>query len=199
MQTLLDFADKHPDHARAGEFLFDAAQIAERDGQFDQATELWERWPISTRAMKMPRAPCFWPGSPAIAPENMPRTSHLRAACGAKPSDRKRTAALLWTGKAQQAQNNASGARQSWEQAQNIDPTGYYSERAREILRNRTPFTSPIAYDLAYDQPSERIKADEWVRADFEFTPRDRPFRPGRTGQRPGCDPRERALAVGTI
>jgi tetratricopeptide (TPR) repeat protein len=43
VQTLLDFVDKVSAHSRAAEFLFDAAQVAERDGNLQQAAELWKR------------------------------------------------------------------------------------------------------------------------------------------------------------
>ncbi len=172
VQTLLDFADNNPSHPRAGEFLFDAAQIAERDGQFDQASDLWERMANlypgdenALRALFLAGITRYRAGDYAAA-----QATFERLVTQNPPIDQ-RTAAMFWTGKAQQAQNNLEGARQTWEQTQNIDPTGYYSERSREILRNRAPFTPPIAYDLAYDLASERIKADEWVRSTFNLPP----------------------------
>ena len=43
VQTLLDFIERAPTHSRVDEFLFDAAQIAERSGDLAQASVLWER------------------------------------------------------------------------------------------------------------------------------------------------------------
>jgi len=43
VQTLQDFTNQFPTHPRSSEFLFDAAQVAERAGELEQAAELWER------------------------------------------------------------------------------------------------------------------------------------------------------------
>jgi soluble lytic murein transglycosylase len=60
-----------------------------------------------------------------------------------------------------------ASAQANLEQAAGTDPTGYYSERARDILRSLEPFTPPQTYDLAYDLEAERLKADEWMRTTF--------------------------------
>ena len=172
IQTLLDFVAENPDHPRAGEFLFDAAQIAERDGQLEQASELWERmhnlYPNdenANRALFLAGLSRYRAGKFQEAQDTFQRLLDLN------PPIEDRTASLFWIGKALRAQGNEEEARLTWEKAQNIDPTGYYSERAREVLRNRPPFTSPIAYDLAFDQESERQKADEWMRTTFGLAP----------------------------
>jgi soluble lytic murein transglycosylase len=60
-------------------------------------------------------------------------------------------------------------ARSSWETAAAIDPTGYYSERARDILHDRSPFSPPQAYDIGFDLQAEREKADQWMRETFDL------------------------------
>jgi soluble lytic murein transglycosylase len=59
----------------------------------------------------------------------------------------------------------------AWEQAAQRDPTGYYSERANELLQGREPFNPTRPYDLAYDLNQERPKAEEWLRATFSIAP----------------------------
>ena len=78
-----------------------------------------------------------------------------------------RAAAYLWMGKALNAQGDQAGARSHWELAANADPTGYYSERARDLLSNRPVFTPPQIYDLVFDPSAERIQAESWLRAQF--------------------------------
>ena len=63
------------------------------------------------------------------------------------------SAAYLWIGKVQNAQNDLNGAQASWQEALQKDPTGYYSERARDLILNRKAFSSPAMVDLAINLP----------------------------------------------
>jgi len=60
-----------------------------------------------------------------------------------------------------------TSAESNWRKAAEIDPTGYYSERARDILHNREPFTPPIEYDLISDAIKEKKKAETWIKTTF--------------------------------
>ena len=76
---------------------------------------------------------------------------------------------MLWIGKAQNALGDSESARQTWEAAAGVDPTGYYSERARDLVHGREPFASPESYDLTYDHQLERQRAEDWIRSGFEL------------------------------
>jgi soluble lytic murein transglycosylase len=78
-----------------------------------------------------------------------------------------RAAAQFWIGKVHQAVGDTASARAAWSQAANLDPTGYYSERARDLLLSRSPYTSPRNYDLGFDAPAERFEAEAWLRTTF--------------------------------
>ncbi|MGB9669453.1 MAG: transglycosylase SLT domain-containing protein, partial [Anaerolineales bacterium] len=53
--------------------------------------------------------------------------------------------------------------------AVNVEPTGYYSERARDILLGQAPFTSPKTVDLSIDLVGERQQAEQWLRTTFQI------------------------------
>jgi soluble lytic murein transglycosylase len=53
--------------------------------------------------------------------------------------------------------------------AANTDPTGYYSERARDILAGNPPFTPPQVFDLAVDWATERAEAQSWLQTTFSL------------------------------
>jgi soluble lytic murein transglycosylase len=55
----------------------------------------------------------------------------------------------------------------TWRQAAQIDPTGYYSERAKELLAGGTPFTPSADYSLTYDEQGERAEAENWLKSTF--------------------------------
>jgi soluble lytic murein transglycosylase len=170
IQTLLGFVTAAPDHVRAGEFLFDAAQVAERDNQLEKAAELWERdftqyptYELALRALFLAGISRYRLGDYAGAFNTF--TSLANSA--AKLEDR--AAAYLWQGKAKDVLGDKTAAKAAWELASNIDPTGYYSERARDLLRSRPPFAPPQAYDLSRDIATERTQAEAWMRATFNL------------------------------
>ena len=57
----------------------------------------------------------------------------------AVPEDQAR--AYLWIGKTQDKLGSTTDRQNAWQQAQNADPGGYYSERASDLLMGRSPFT----------------------------------------------------------
>ncbi len=63
----------------------------------------------------------------------------------------------------------SNSARASWAEAAGVDPTGYYSERARDLLDGRTPFTPPQDYDLVIDWEDRRLQAEDWLRNTFSM------------------------------
>jgi soluble lytic murein transglycosylase len=47
------------------------------------------------------------------------------------------------------------------------DPTGYYSERARDVLLSRSPFNASSVFDLGFDLENEKREAETWLRNTF--------------------------------
>jgi soluble lytic murein transglycosylase len=79
--------------------------------------------------------------------------------------------AYLWVGKAQSAQGLKDEAAASWQAGAALDPTGYYSVRANELLAGSAPFTSQD-YELpGFDWAEEREKAESWLRVVFDLEP----------------------------
>ncbi len=168
VQTLLDFVDKVSAHSRAAEFLFDAAQVAERDGNLQQAAELWKRvadeYPSDERSSRA----LFLSGIAQYRRQDHTEAMHtFQRYLSIAVTLEERAAANLWTGKAQYALGDQEAARSSWGTAASIDPTGYYSERARELLQARQPFTPPLGFDLSFDIEVERSKAEAWMKTTF--------------------------------
>jgi soluble lytic murein transglycosylase len=169
-KTLLDFVAAVPAHPRAAEFLFDAGRVAERDGRLLDATQIWQRMPAE------------YPNS-----EYVFRALFLSAIChyrlGDFPSAQtvfwqaqslaitpaERAGAYFWAGKSQAAQGDSVAAQATWQQTVSIDPTGYYSERARDMLNDRSPFTPPQLTDLGIDHQSELRLAELWMRTTFNY------------------------------
>jgi soluble lytic murein transglycosylase len=80
-------------------------------------------------------------------------------------------ASSFWIGKSQNSMGDPNSARVSWETAVQLDPTGYYSERARLILTNQAPLSASNSFDLGYDLTRERQEAVNWMISTFNLPP----------------------------
>ncbi|MFO8035283.1 MAG: tetratricopeptide repeat protein [Anaerolineales bacterium] len=168
VQTLLEFVDINPYHGRAPEFLFDAASVSEREGKLEQAASLWKRvyneYPTSSYANRA----LFLEG---IMYARMNATSEALSTFNlyqqASQNIEEEAQAYFWIGKIHQTLGNNEAAQSAWSRAANVDPTGYYSERARDLLQGREPFQPPQDYDFGYDIEKEKREAEEWMRAAF--------------------------------
>jgi soluble lytic murein transglycosylase len=171
-QTLLDFVRVVPAHPEAAAFLMKAARLMEQKDQPQEAISLWRRladeYPGSTLA---PEA-LFLAGVTSYRIANYAQAltlfqKNLIFAADAEGQAR----AYFWIGKTQEKLGETTGAHEAWQQAQSLDPAGYYSERAREVLEGAAPFTAPDVYNPETDMDAEREEAISWLRITFELPP----------------------------
>jgi soluble lytic murein transglycosylase len=167
-KTLLDFVQAAPNNAQAPTELFEAGRIYERENKLDDAAAAWERlvseYPTSDdsfRGLFLAGICRYRQGNLSDARLTFERAFLLATA----PADK--AAASLWIGKAQKAQGQAQAAEASWQQAASLDPTGYYSVRAQDLLSGRAPFAPPAQVDFGIDQTGERADAEKWLRSTF--------------------------------
>ncbi len=168
IKTLLDFVAAYPNHFRAAEFLYDAADAAERNNQLEQASALWERVAGEYPGYEKAQQALFLAGIAKYRLGDYQGALPLfQRALASAYSLEDRSQASFWVGKAYYALKDLPSAQSTWEITASIDPTGYYSERARDILRNRAPFSPPQEYDLSINRNAERAEAEAWLRATF--------------------------------
>jgi soluble lytic murein transglycosylase len=170
-QTLLDFVSTAPTDPQAPNYLFEAGRIYERGNILDKASATWDRlateYPAADRAylgIYMSGITHYRAGNYADALQSFQRGLLLADAAADKAS------ASLWIGKAEEKLGDAEAAQTAWQQAAAADPTGYYSERARDLLLNRAPFTNTDEIDLGFDLNTERPEAETWMRNTFNLT-----------------------------
>ena len=169
-QTLLDFVSRAPTHQRAAEFLFDAARVAERDQRLEEAARLWERIPTEyptshyvLRSLMSAGLARYRLHDYASAQTDFWRAQSLAM------SQSERSEAYFWLGKAAAAQGDDSTAQANFQQTVALDPTGYYSERARDLLASLPPFAPPAVFDLGQDRATEIRQAESWMMQTFDF------------------------------
>lgn len=167
-QVLQDFVSLNPYHPRAAEFLYDAGRVEELTGDLETAAALWKRvfdeYPTSTYG----RLSLFKSGICQVRLGNYTRALERFSTYRDASADfEELSQALFWIGKVHQQMGNPEAAAAAWQEAANADPTGYYSERARDLLQNREPFSPPLDFDFGYDVQAEKRQAEEWIRSSF--------------------------------
>jgi len=170
VQTYLDFVDAAPTQPEAVDYLMTAARLLEQDDRLEEAAQVWQRvadeYPDSTQtslALFLAGIAQYRRGDYHMALPIFQRSLLLST----EGEDQAR--AYLWIGKTQGQLGDEPSKQAAWQQAQSIDPTGYYSERARELLIGQTPFNAPPSYNIDIDLESERADAAAWLRVTFEL------------------------------
>ena len=169
-QTLVEFVEEAPLHARAAEFLFDAGSVHERAGRLQRAATVWEQVGLEYSRSDQAFRALFLAGITRYRREDY-RAAHalFQQALPLARDLSEKSAATFWSAKCLQAQGESDAARAAWEEAAAVDPTGYYSERARDLVAGVPPFTPPQEYVLSFDPNSERAEAEAWIRTVFNL------------------------------
>jgi soluble lytic murein transglycosylase len=171
-QTWLDFVKAAPQSPSAAEYLFSAARTLERGSRLEEAAGVWERIaneysssPNVVDALHFAGITRYRLGDYDTAIVDFQRILLLAT----EKEDQAR--ANFWIGKAQQARNDLPAAASAFQAAQNLNPTGYYSERAGDILAGRKPFEVPIGHSFGVNLEAERPEAEAWLRTTFNLSP----------------------------
>jgi len=167
-QTYLDFVDAAPTQPEAVDYLMSAARILERNDRLEEAALVWQRvadeYPDSaqtSQALFLAGIVQYRRGDYHMALPIFQRSLLLST------QKEEQARAYLWVGKTQQQLGDESAKQAAWQQAQAIDPSGYYSERARDLLTGRAPFEPPSTYNIEIDLDAERADAAAWIRVTF--------------------------------
>lgn len=171
-QSLLDYVKAYPNNSNAPSNLNYAARIQDWDNQLEAAAETWQRLAIEYPGNELVIDALFNAGIELYRLADYEKALVVfqkDLIFSSLPADQAR--AYLWIGKTQQSLSDMNGASQSFQLAAGLDPTGYYSERSRDLLLGRALFDAPIQYDLNYDITNERSEAEAWIRVTFNLPP----------------------------
>jgi soluble lytic murein transglycosylase len=169
-QMLNEFSSQNPDHPRAAEFAFDAARITERSGNLQEAAALWDQLALSHPSSPLAYRSLFLAGITQYRLRNYDQARVIfERTLGLAVTPAEVAASNLWLGKADEVLGEPVTARAAWERASIADPTGYYSERARDLLLERKPFEPPSAFDSGIDWDAERAAAEKWLRETYNL------------------------------
>lgn len=169
-QTLLDFVATAPQDSMAPGFLYKAGWLYEYGNFLDQAAVTWERLATDYPSAEQASSAIYLTGITRYRQQNYDAAlSAFQRSLLLASTPVDTSSAYLWLGKTQLIMNDPVSAQTSWQQAVQKDPTGYYSERARDLLINRAPFTACPVFDLAVDLGAEKQEAIAWMRKTFNL------------------------------
>ena len=171
-QTLLDFVANNPTHSEAPRLLMNAARLMERNEGEDEAVELWlslaETYPGSPYAADALFLAGIVTYRQGKYKEALTHFERLLILISDSAEDKAR--AHFWIGKTQAQLGNLAEAQTSWQQAQAANPSGYYSERAQDLLMGiAEPFAVPDIYHPEVDAAKELAEAASWIRITFDL------------------------------
>lgn len=167
-QTLVEFSHTTTDANTAAQALLNAGRIYERAGLLDQAADTWEAIANGYPGSDLVPQALFWAGIVRYRAGNYEQALVIfqrSMLFSLTPEDQAR--ALFWSGKTQDALGDDASAQAYFQQAAALDPAGYYSLRAEDMLFDRLPFDPPPAYSLPTDLDAERAAAEAWLRVTF--------------------------------
>jgi len=167
-QTLQNYVSLYPTSSQAADFLFQVGRLQERNNKLPEAAATWERIIKDYPDASMGSRGLFLAGITQyrLSKFNEALTIFQRyLVLSTLPDDQ--AGALLWIGKSQQKLGKDKDARDTWTQATEKDPDGFYGSRCRELLLNLPPLAQFGKYDFTYNLDDERPLAETWLRNTF--------------------------------
>ena len=171
-ESLLEFTINYPAHSNAPYYLNSAARILERDEQLESASSKWQQLAVNYSTSELVPDAMFNAGISLYRLGAFDRALTIfqkDLIFSSLPEDQAR--AYLWIGKTQLALVDNNAAQRSFQLSAGLDPSGYYSERARNLILGIPNFEPPLTYNLSYDIISERSEAETWIRITFNLPP----------------------------
>jgi peptidoglycan lytic transglycosylase len=166
--TYLDYVTRYPSAGESPGFLYEAGRILEYEGLLEESAAIWVRLIDDYPSNELSYRALFKAGIVNYRLKHYDTAQIIfQRAMVLAVSNADQAAANLWIGKTQQVLGDQSAATSSWEQAAQIDPTGYYSERARQLINGEEPFTPSPSLNLEIDWENEQRLGELWLRNTF--------------------------------
>ncbi len=169
IKRYMELAESHPNLPEAAEALWRVGYLHSTQGDAEQSLATFEilgsKYPATQQAMDG----LFRAGMAAYNQGALARAERLFSLLAAGGTGELQAAGYLWLGRLYQINNQEALARSAYAQAAQIDPGGYYSLRAADLLAGRDGFVPPPRLDWAFNQPSHIDEAEAWLRQTFKI------------------------------
>ena len=175
-QTLLEYANSYPGNENAAEAILEAGRIYERNNQLTDAANTWagliDVYPqleISSQGLFLSAITNY-----RLSKYDQALSQFQRYLLLTSDPEEKATA-YFWIGKTYEKLGDYEKSASAWQDAAQQDPTGYYSERAKEILSGSELLSPFNDVNLQVNLEQERLIAEVWMRNTFSL-PQDTNF-----------------------
>jgi soluble lytic murein transglycosylase len=174
--TLLTFANSYATSEDATEALLEAGRIYERDNQLTNAANTWSSLIDLYPQLEISSQALYLSGITNYRLEKYDQSlAQFQRYLLLTSIPEQKSSAYFWIAKIYEKLGDTEKARISYQDASTQDPTGYYSERAKEKLSN-APLLSPTGeVNLNINLEQERLIAEVWMRNTFSL-PQDTNF-----------------------
>lgn len=175
-QTLLEFANSFSGNENAADSILEAGRIFERNNQLTDAANTWasliDLYPqleISSQGLFLSAITNFRLSKFDQALSQFQRYLLLTS------DPEQKAAAFFWIGKTYDQLGESEKSTAAFQDSTSQDPTGYYSERAKEILSDSELLSPFNEVNLQVNLEQERLIAEVWMRNTFSL-PQDTNF-----------------------
>ena len=170
IQTYSALATQHPDVPQGAEALWRAGYLYSTLGDTQNALATFDILGQMFPGTEWAQEGLYMGATLAHNQQNYGMASQLFSQLAATGTGELQAAAYLWVGRLYQADNKNDLAVQAFQTAAAIDPEGFYSIRADDLLNGRAPFQSPPAVQFEFDEAAELAEAESWLRNSFSIT-----------------------------
>jgi soluble lytic murein transglycosylase len=168
--TYLNFVQAAPENPSAPEALFEAGRISERMDALEDAASIWIRIPQEYPTSMQSYEGAYLAGVTRFRLNLYEEARDAFLLADTITSDEgEKAAARLWVGKTYYEEGDLDAAEEAWVMAAVSDPTGYYSERAEDLLQGQEPFQPIDSFRIPANLDAEREQAETWMRAQFNI------------------------------
>jgi soluble lytic murein transglycosylase len=165
VETYIQFVEAAPEHARAPEALWEAAQLLERGGDLEAAAEAYLNCHVRYPDSDYGPLALFRSGLQSYQLDELVDAAVAwETLAEIYPDSSYRSTASLWLGKLRLAQGDAEAALAALEEAATADPQGYYGLRAADLVTDLlSVLFLPTRYAPDYDDVADQVEAEEWL------------------------------------
>ncbi len=164
-----EYIELYPFDSNSPQFLFYAGRIAERFDDLFRAAKLWERLGYEYPSSDLAFDGFFQSGIAFYRLKNYKQAMDMFSnAVFVDEGPEDESQAYFWIAKTYEAQELEEQAQQAYQTAADLDPTGYYSERAADVLAGVDFFDAPDLVNTDINYIAEQAEAQAWIRFTFQ-------------------------------
>lgn len=169
-QTLLTFAKTYPANEYAPEAILEAGRIYERNNQLTDAAKTWSGLIDLYPQLEISSQALFLSGITNYRLSKLDQAlSQIQRYLLLTGIPEEKAAAYFWIGKIYEKNGEIEKSISAWQEASKQDPTGYYTESAKEKLTGAQLFSPSQNVNLDINLEQERLIAEVWMKNTFSL------------------------------